>query len=890
MANGNENFIVRTMARIRQVMGITSTSDLASPAPVSSSSLHYGMFSNDELRHVDKLSTSPLSRREVTAQDIVTQLADVANSSRKTIEEIDTLKKMSPEISTAEEIIVSSIMSPVDLQTDAVSVTIDYPIGEDSKNKINELLTNFFNDEYRLGPKLYEWLKTASFHDGAKAILIVPQRTIDVLNTVADDWDPQYKDIIAKNNKAIAASTESLVPNIDEKDMKETIESLGLIAAETLKHANVGSDFYSEDQKKKHNLKDETGKTVSLESISADSIAKNLISSSFKLLKHTSDNQGVIVTRDMSALVKGQTVVSSKVASLQEEAERQVFGYDKKNPAQSKEQFPVLCVSDIIQAGEDDLPIVVELPTDSVIPVCAPGDSKNHLGYFVMVNEFGQPIRGEQAFDLTPNTDMSNRLATNAARSVFGNNSMVSFKSAGLTEAQTMDNLSNVFSVAVNFLLKSKLNKDGLKGLQLSIHESVGKALFFNLLAKNAIKMIFIPEPMMVYYRLDHRKDGTGKTLLEDVDYLMALRCTLLMAKVMAVIDNATKHRTIEVQVDEKQTNPFEVLEAARHIFINKRVPNITNNPRTAAESIISSHLTIRPKGLPGVVDDLSVNQDSHYGNSQAPDGELLEKLNNMIGLGLGVPPSALNSLNESEFSRSVATINLFFANKVRNWQATIRPYNKKFLINYILCNSKLLKEITDVIEKDLKGNDTPKVQENTSDCIRKDQDVKASEIVKKVLSTVELVLNPPNMSSSKSQFDELNSHAEAVEKIMNMLYPDDLAVDGDLKTYMSALRALASSKIMRQYLPKLGVHEVADIPSIDEIDTDQVTKVITFLGNVQRRANDLTKLIKGELPPTQPSGDDPMPTDDTSTSTEPTDDMGTGGEDDMSGIPGFEP
>ena len=886
MATSEGNFIVRSIARIRQIMGVTSTTDIASPtAVVAATSLHYGMFSNAELPHVDKLNTTSLGRREVTAQDIVSQLSDVANSSRKTMEEIDTLKKMSPEISSAEEIIVSSIMSPVDLQTDAVSVTIDYPLGESSKNKINELLTNFFNDEYRLGPKLYEWLKTAAFHDGAKALLIIPQRTIDVLNTVADAWDPQYKDIIAKNKQSIAASTESLMTFSDEKAESAAVESLSLIAGETLRNVGVGSEFFTKDQRQKNELKDKEGKTVSLESLTSDNIAKELISSSFKLLKTTSDGQGVIVTRDMSPLVHGHVKVDEKIQSLQEEAERQVFGYDKAHPDQPKEQFPVLCVSDVIQAGNHDLPIVVELPMDSVTPVCAPGDNKNHLGYFVMVNEFGQPVRGEQAFDLTPNTDMTNRLATNAARSVFGNNSIVSFQSAGLTEAQVMDNLSNVFSVAVNFLLKSKLNKQGLSGLHLNIHEAVGKSLFYNLLAKNRIKMIFIPEPMMVYYRLDHRKDGTGKTLLEDVDYLMALRCTLLMAKVMAVIDNATKHRTIEVQVDDKQTNPFEVLEAARHIFISKRVPNITNNPRTAAEGIISSHLTIRPKGVPGVVDDLSVNQDSHYGNSQAPDGELIDKLNNMIGLGLGVPPSALNNLNETEFSRSVATINLFFANKVRNWQATIRPYNKKFLTNYILCNAKLLGEITKIIEDDIKGNNTPKVKENTSDCIRKDQDQSASEIVKKVLSTIELVLNPPNMSASKSQFDELQSHADTVEKIMNMIYPDDMAVDGDMKSYMSALRALAASKIIRQYLPKLGVHEIADIPSIDEIDTDQVQKVISFLGNLQRRSTDATKLIKGELPANTPSPtDEPTPSE----PTEPT--QPSEGEDNISSIPGFEP
>ena len=99
-------------------------------------------------------------------------------------------------------------------------------------------------------------------------------------------------------------------------------------------------------------------------------------------------------------------------------------------------------------------------------------------------------------------------------------------------------------------------------------------------------------------------------------------------------------------------------------------------------------------------------------------------------------------------------------------------------------------------------------------------------------------------------------------------------------------LRALAASKLIRQFLPKLGVHEIAEIPSIDEIDTDQMSKVIAFLGNLKRRAEDLSKLITGQLPPTTPgNGDNPI---DTTTTDNPAG-GGEGNPDDMGGIPGFE-
>lgn len=853
MELSRNNIAVRSMARIRQLFGITNTIDVASSTPsIPQSSIHYGMFTNSELRHVDGVIANPTATR-ITEQDIIEQLKDVSSNSKKMIDELDTLQMMAPEIGLAETIIVSSILSPTDLQTDMVNVTVDSEaVSENARTKINELLTKYFNDEFKLGPKLVDWLGTAAFHEGAKAIMVMPQSEIDVLNQVADVWDPNYqKDFTCLKDK-ICKSTEGL--EIKNDQLREAaIETLAECACESIMDLGVGADFLSKDDKEDFEstlvYKDKDGREVKPVAPTAKNIAKDLIANSFKLLKPSSDGCGVIVTRDLSALNSVAKATKNTVNQFAAEAERQIYGFSTNPEKQgSRPQFPVLTISDIIKTNEGDLPILIEFPTDAVVPVCAPGDNKNHLGYFVLINEFGQPIRGEYSFDGTTNSDMTHRLATNAARAVFGNQNISSFQIAGMTDAQVMDNVTKTFSIAVNYLLKSKLNHDGLRGLSVNVHEAVGKALFYNLLAKNQIKMIFIPESMMVYYRFDHRDDGTGKSMLENIKFLLAMRCTLMIAKMMAAIDNATKHRVIEVQVDDKNVNPLEAMELARQMFISKKTPNISNDPRTAAESIINQHLSIRPKGMAGVAEDLSVTHETQYGNSQAPSDELMDTLNNMIGQGIKIPPTVLNNLNEAEYARSVATSNLFFSNNVRGWQNIIRPYNKKFVTNYILSCNQLIKEITQIIEEDIKGAADAKTIQNTSTCIQESQDKSASELVKRVLATVELVLPPPNMSTSKAQYDELGAQADAIDKLLNLLYPDDVAPSDELKSYMSSLRAMVGSKLIKEFLPKLGVHDIADVPSIEEIDTDDLKKILLFLANLKARADQLSKLGTGQL------------------------------------------
>ena len=191
----DDNIVTRTKARLAQFFGITNTSDLASGPAKKVGSVHYGMFNTSELRHVDGLTPNTRTPADVTEMDILEKLKSVSSNSKKMMDEIENLKIMAPELSMAETIIISSIMSPTDLQTDVVSITVDPEnVSAETKTKINELLTNYFNDEFKLGPKLVDWLGTAGFHDGAKAIMILPQSELDVLNTVADAWDPGYKE------------------------------------------------------------------------------------------------------------------------------------------------------------------------------------------------------------------------------------------------------------------------------------------------------------------------------------------------------------------------------------------------------------------------------------------------------------------------------------------------------------------------------------------------------------------------------------------------------------------------------------------------------------------------------------------------------------------------
>lgn len=854
MANSDENKPrKRSLARFLRIFGIVSSSeiqDVGTKTPADSTT--YGVFSTDELRHMAGISpvvSGIQPRRTIpTEASVGSYLESVADDTHTKIEELRNLTIVAPEIKMSKRVIVSTIMSPQDLQTNKINITMNYEgLAPEIKSDLLEKLNNFFNNEFHLAQRLYSWLSTAGFEEGARAMLVLPKHELDVQNAVADVL-AAHEDL-KQSHDSIVASTEALY--IEPPENKRNLIEERLEAELESSLESLGADKWFENHKYTDSST-ESNKTVTISS--KQDLVKHLVKGTFKLLKQHDDGS-VVVTRDLSHISKGYLNNSDKLKDLLKDAKAQITGFDPEKSG-GFQTTPVRCltISDNIKVGEDDLPIVLELPSDSVIPVCAPGDNKNHIGYFVLVDENGQPIRGRNNFFKTGSTDVTNRLAMSAAKAVYGNATLTSFSELTSNPEFMLKQMTEVFTVAVNKLLESRLSKDGLTGLDINMHNAVGKALFSNLLANNRITMIFVPEPMMVYYCFDHRDNGTGKTFLEDVAQMLALRTTLVTARLMAAVENATVRRKIEVDIDDKENNPIQTIQAVVRQALSKYAPSFSTEVQTAAESMVNRNIQVVPKSMAGTTDNLSVNYEKVYGNAQSPDTDLLDKLNNWIGMGLGgLPASVLNQLSENEFSRSVATTNMYFANTIAGWQLAIKPTNKKFISLYISSNTKLLELIKTTIRKD-KDGEPEKLDENTTDDVENEA---LQRQVNDIIRSLEVDLPPPQMAAKKAHFEEIQSFAEMIEKLVTIIYSDDTVIDDELKGSMPVIRATITSKLLREFLPKLGVQAISDIPEPTAIDADYAKGIFLYLQNLKRRIANIGHLIKGDIPA---SADNPNP------------------------------
>ena len=122
-------------------------------------------------------------------------------------------------------------------------------------------------------------------------------------------------------------------------------------------------------------------------------------------------------------------------------------------------------------------------------------------------------------------------------------------------------------------------------------------------------------------------------------------------------------------------------------------------------------------------------------------------------------------------------------------------------------------------------------------------------------------------MAAKKAHFEEIQSFADMIEKIVNIIYSDETVVDDDLKSNMSVVRAAITSKLLREFLPKLGCQAIADIPEPSGIDANYAKEIFLYLSNLKRRIKNAADLVKGQLPANSNAA--PVTTEETTTSGE---------------------
>ena len=777
----------------------------------------------------------------VTAGGIISFLKPVHEKIGNNKLDAAKLRKLAPEIDQSRTLVASSILSPNDLQDgeftfdfDDVDTLQDEP---ELLDAITDLYSHYFNGIMRLGIKSYEWIGEAMYGSGSKCILILPNNTqIDLRHrsqaTVSKSaYRPEAAfesfQSFCKKSDDYLFSGKDLSWSAYFKSEQSTVKVNDLVPSMEDYGVQIPTSFRSQEdisilrKSGSPDLSMYGGQYVAgIEAMVVNLKAKMAEGDIIRITENT-DSFKYINTKKH----KVEQNIWDKLAEK--------YGF-KKRPAREEVAILKDNPEGIEQMGH---PTVIELPSEAVIPIFIPGAPDQHLGYFVLLDMYGQPLTIENSGAANTDTGCQPGSPNAAFEAMFGNNCCNASYFNNNNSYSQMGNLifSNMLDGYIRTRMKGIFHRDDL---ELGRYNALSTLLFYRTLQAKESMLVFVPPMLMQYFAFEYEPlTGCGKSKLADIQFILSLRTTLMMANVVAAVNDAVEHKRIEFGVDDKNANIEGIMELIANIFIEKNKLNGSVDPSEIMRDMYSNSLTIVPKNIPGL-SDMQVDVQNSGGQSTRVDDQTLEQLNNLIVSQLDVPPSALNQLNEPEYARSLVVGNLFFAKKITRYQRIWCSLIDKFIRTYTLVDpvfrAALRKKIALYGKTPVKEKLPPKVAKLKMENPNM-YSGELDDLADLILNRVKSNLPKPNIVVDKTQFEEITNYINNIQQLADTFFNQEMIPSDDqlAQASLPVMKAKWKSEQVAKFISEVGSFKMCDIPDMDDSDLNELTDFIQVFQNL---------------------------------------------------------
>lgn len=617
----------------------------------------------------------------------------------------DDILRIFPDALIAQEILVGCIVAPNSFKQINLNYTgpMDFPILDTVKKGVMSIVKEHIEKYYKLEDKLRDIVREALFSKGSYIECFIPEASLDdAINAGTESIKKFGKDvnIFLSEDKSndYGNIIQSLSPGLNSNNIvdvnvsyKDKFSNLGV---------NKDYNFTTKGLVLDNNL------TIPLPKITENIKSLRNITQDIKKIK-----EGLRAGNLSSNILFDK---SGNITRTKEEDEMldflRVFTKKAENrrSIMSDEDDNVLRINSRIDASRKSIgrPLVLKVKSESVIPVHSPYDKKDHVGYFILLDETGKLLdleADDDAYLQDPDSGAPVNIGT------IDHNAFIT-QARRNTEAMTSeaDSLSvneELFTSIVHEMLDSRLKKGAFGDLALlnkQDNQLIYKMMFFRALKNKATQMLFLPSELVAYYAYEYRKDGTGRSLLEKTSFLYSLRAMLLMATVNASLTNAVNTQEVTIDLDEKILNVEEVVSQVQEALISNRemtFPIGTINPITLQSLLARSgyKLNVNSPNLPQI--NISTSDSSR--SVTVPDESLDEKLKDMQLLSMGITPEMVKQGNEVDFATIATSRQLLFDTRV----SLLRQQTDNLNTEYVRKVFKADEDLREKVEKYIISN-----------------------------------------------------------------------------------------------------------------------------------------------------------------------------------------
>lgn len=709
------------------------------------------------------------------------KLTNISNSVTTRYLNNKNMLELFPDLERAMQILVSSILSPKDMVESKLIYSVEEPVFSlDLTGQILNEVKLYLNKVYQLDESLPKILEEALFMKGASIKAILPEASIDsIIN------DSRYTGTLSTHG-AVKVSQESF------KDVYSNRVNGTLL----IKSLNILGN-YSKVATESHDI------GIYENERSLKVIDTHIeISDNFQLLKVPLALESI---RKANILDKFRPKVGNESQFYTStDIDNKLF----KSVDSTAKLVEFIPTANELTRKSVGKPLVLNLPSESVIPVCLPNEPSKHLGYFIIVDENGNPISAI-------NTDSSyiNSMISGSTTNSTGDTSMSSYllqkaranlKGSQYNDNQLLDNVMLIYTGLVEDNLKKRLS-NGFYDDNVSIadNDEIYKIMLARSLANKFTKIVYVPVEFMSYFAFDYYDNGIGKSLLDNLAIITGLRAMMMFAKINAYVKSAINITTVNLKLDEDDPDPQRTIEVAMHEVMKMRqqfFPLGINSAPDLVDWVQRAGMEFTFEGHPGIP-DVKLDFDIKNMNHTIPNSELDDDLRKQTYMALGLSPETIDNGFNSEFATTIVSNNILLAKMVSVYQTTFSKLLRKHIQRLLTFDATMQSNIRDLIVANLKSF-TKTIAEDDKELFKRDKVACIDKYIQMFIGNIEVTLPKPDETTLDTQMAAYDTYAEALDKTLDNWISAEVANDtlaGDMSQHMDTLKNTVRTFFLRR-------------------------------------------------------------------------------------------
>ena len=781
---------------------------------------------------------TPKGERKITSPDVA-HLSEISVSIARKIRENKSLLQMLPDLELGFQILISSTLSPKDMVTlELIFAAPNCKLPASITANLVKELRAYFDNTYKIKRKLPDILRNIFAISGAHIEAVLPENAIDeLINRHGAVSLEEFQQVLSRpditgpkgllgQGQAIMGATPTTGSAAQAMAIGASMPgfrsvNLALTSAnENLAHYDIDSNSLRGRATSPLVFKGKKN-AIALEQVQ---ITDNpAILRNTALIKRLREDT---ISRRLNNNVISAGLESMYAASNGKITDKLLTDLIYKPRRSGAKTMEILKTQNQLNRSSVGEPVIMELPTESVIPVITPGQENRHVGYFVLLDDTGNPVRADTFRD--GYGALADRMRQNTSQT--GN---IMTRLQNLTEGLACRSMADMYNIVriSNDMLEQDLYarmRNGMyaNGVALARNEDVARLMLSRMLQGQNSTILFLPVETVTYFATRYNEQGIGVSLLDEMKIVNSQRAVLMFANTMGGIKNSISRTQVDIKFDENDPDPQNTLELQLDALMRANTnmfPLGVDSPSEIASYLGRAQWEIKWSGHPGMP-DMGVEFTQKNSDHRPVDTALEESLRKYSFAALGLTVEMVDNGFNSETATSVVANNLMLTRRVLTIHEQINPHITDHCQKVVRASQPLVDALREAVKKDFKDLeiDLESIKSQLGEGGRgiDAQALVIERVVADFVDALEITLPRPDTATATNQLAALKTQEEFVEAGLRSWLGDDYftgkaagKAGEEIRNFAAGVKALFMRKFMAEngILPELAAITASD-------------------------------------------------------------------------------